>query len=249
MKNTLLLIFTTVIFSTVCLAQDDKAGGKKSVKETLQDLPEMLIAQPQQGPDTNANKLINDNLSIVINPIWREKGLHTLTEFKLNKIHEEPLATTFPLPDKKRMQTLVITMGTPKKSPADKKLDVENVIRKHIAAYYKAAGLSTASATVNEQVKKAIISEEKFTTKQGKAGELTVYHDVETGQSNYIVLFTTVSDKNPASTHFIQFTYTRFTYETEYPEDIAEWRPFLYPDEEKLYLDFTKNILSTFYIK
>ena len=125
MKNIILLL----AFSFCCIAFSyaQAPKEKKTAKEVINEIPDMLIAQPDAGPDSNANKLINDNLSIEIPPLWREKGLHTLAEFKLTKTEKEPLDATFP--SAKRTQDLVITMSTLKKSAEEKKQAVLTAVK------------------------------------------------------------------------------------------------------------------------
>ena len=120
MTKTICLLSFLLFGTSFLFAQDKEKKEKKTAKEVLNELPDMLIAQPDAGPDTNANKLINDNMYIVVNPLWRDKGLHTLLEFKLQKTDFEPLLSTFPLPEKKIAQGLVIVMGTVKKPAAEK---------------------------------------------------------------------------------------------------------------------------------
>ena len=133
MKNVILLTALLILNSLIICAQ--QPGDKKSAKQVLEQLPEMLIAQPDGGPDSNANKLINDNLSIVIPPVWREQGLHTLAEFKLTKTDKEPLSATFP--PQKLTQGLTITMSTLKKTADEKKQSVLTQVKNHLLAYNK----------------------------------------------------------------------------------------------------------------
>lgn len=235
---------------TLTVSAQSSGGGKdkKSVKETLEQLPEMLIAQPDAGPDSNANRLRNDNLSILIDPLWYDKGLQTLLEFKLTKTDYEPLSNTFPVPEKKIVQSLIINMGTPKKSAADKKTDVLNVVKKHLTAFYKESGVALSAEELANKLSAAEVGTDKLKTDEGKDAELVFINDIETKQSNFIILMT-VPAANGTSTHFIQFSYTRFNYDTTLPEDISEWRTFVYPAEQQSYVDFTKNILKTLRIR
>jgi hypothetical protein len=235
---------------SVGVSAQSNSGGKdkKSVKETLEQLPEMLIAQPDAGPDSNANRLRNDNLSILIDPAWYDKGLQTLLEFKLTKTDYEPLYTTFPIPEKKIVQSLTINMGTPKKSANDKKNDVLNVVKKHIIAFYKESGVALSADELSNKVSAAVVGTDKLKTDEGKDAELVFINDIESKQSSFIILMT-VPAANGTSTHFIQFSYTRFNYDTNLPEDIADWRTFVYPTEQQQYIDFTKNILKTLRIR
>ncbi|MES2619418.1 MAG: hypothetical protein V4615_01090 [Bacteroidota bacterium] len=248
MKKNICLL--TIIFFSISFlqAQEKEKKEKKSVKEVINELPDMLIAQPDAGPDTNANKLINDNMSIVIPPLWREKGLHTLLEFKVPKTNVEPLLSTFPLPDKKIAQGLVVYMSTIKKPAAEKKQSVLAQIKNHITAYYKEAGLSISAQELTDKTNEMIISTEAFTTGEGKQGELYVLHDIQTNQSNLVVLLL-IAGVVPNTTNYVQFNYTRYTYETNLPEDLMELKMFVYPDEQDAYVGFTKGILKTLRIK
>src|SRR5688572_16069366 len=164
MTKTICILAICLFTSSFLFAQNKEKKEKKTAKEVLQELPEMLIAQPDAGPDTNANKLIDDNMSIVVNPLWKEKGLHTLVEYKLLKTDFDPLVATFPLPDKKIAQDLIIGMTTVKKPAAEKKQAVLTQIKNHISAYYKEAGLSISAQELTDKTNSMIISTEAFTT-------------------------------------------------------------------------------------
>lgn len=242
-RNTLLL--TALLSISLCsMAQSDK--DKKSAKEVLQELPDMLIAQPDAGPDTNANKLISANISVVINPMWREKGVLNFVDFKLPKTDKEPLSTTFPQPV--RIQNLSVTMSTIKKTPEEKFALVQNSVKAHLAAYYKSNFGALKNEELTEKLNAMTSGPEKFTCDNGLTGDLYTMQDVEDNQSNYIILLVLPSAK-AGSTDFVQFTYTRYIYETDFPEDIMELKAFEYPDEQTEYLNFTKRILKTLVIK
>jgi hypothetical protein len=243
--------FTSLLFLTAFAlsAQDnDNQKEKKSVKEVIKELPDMLIAQPDAGVDTNANKLINDNLSIVIPPLWREKGVHSIIEFKVLKTDKEPLVKTFPLPDKKLAQGLVIGLGTMKKPANEKKQAVLNQVKSHIAAYFKETQVAITPAELNEKANAMIISSEPLTTSQGLQGEVIFLNDIQINQSNFIGLLL-VPGANPSSTHYVQFNYIHYTYETNYPEDMMELKMFVYPDEQQAFIDFTKGIFKTLVVR
>jgi hypothetical protein len=245
------LSFTSLLLLAVhfSFAQNkDKAKDKKSVKEVINEIPDMLIAQRDAGPDSNANKLIDDNLSIVINPMWREKGTQSIIEFKVAKTDKDPLVNTFPLPQKKIAQALTINMGPAKKGAAEKKQAVIAQVKGHIAAYYKEAQLAINAQELTDKANAMIISTEPFTTSQGREGELTFINDIQTNQSGLIALLL-VPGTTPASTYFVQFNYIRYTYETALPEDPMELKMFVYPDEQQAYMDFTKGIFKTFRIQ
>jgi hypothetical protein len=226
----------------------EKQKDKKSVKEVINKIPDMLIAQPNAGIDTNANKLINDNMYIIINPLWREKGTQTIIEFKVSKTDVEPLKSTFPLPDKKLAQGLIINMGTIKKAALERKQGVLNQIKNHLAAYYKEAQVAITPQELAEKANAMIIASESLTTNQGRQGEVTFINDIQTNQSNLLALLL-IPGTSPATTHFVQITYVHYTYETTYPEDPLELKMFVYPDEQQAYIDFTKEILKSLKIQ
>lgn len=59
---------TTVIALLVFATVFSQEKPKKTVKETFSEIPDMLIAQPGAVADTNANKLMNDKMYIVVPP-------------------------------------------------------------------------------------------------------------------------------------------------------------------------------------
>ena len=248
MTKIICLLTFILLSSSFAFAQNKDKKEKKTVKEVINELPDMLIAQPDAGVDTNANKLINDNMSIVIPPVWREKGTHTLFDFKVDKADKEPLVGTFPLADKKIVQSLVITMGTMKKPVAEKKAAVLAQIKNHITTYYKEAGVSVSSQELSDKANASIISSEPFTTAEGKQGEKYLLNDIQTNQSNFIVILL-IPGTVPNTTNYVQVGYTRYTYETTLPEDMMELKMFVYPDEQDSYVAFTKAILKTLVIK
>lgn len=251
MTKTILLSACMLISASFLFAQNkDKKEPKekKTVKEVMSEIPDMLIAQPDAGPDSNANKLINDNLSLVINPLWKEKGLQTIIDFKVLKTDLDPLKTTFPLSNKKLSQGLVINIGTMKKTAAEKKQAVLNVVKSHISAYYKEAQMSISPQELSNKANAMIVSSEPFTTGEGKPGDIYYINDIQTTQSNFIILLL-VPGAVSNTVHFVQFTYMHYTYETTYPEDLMEWKMFVYPEDQQTYIDFTKSILKTFKIR
>ena len=58
----IIILFFALIFSVSFLAAQKKEDvkQKKTAKEVLQDLPDMLIAQPDAGPDSNASSVRTD---------------------------------------------------------------------------------------------------------------------------------------------------------------------------------------------
>jgi hypothetical protein len=228
--------------------KDEKAKEKKTVKEVINEIPDMLIAQPDAGVDTNSNKLVNDNMSIVINPLWREHGVHSIIEFKVLKADKEPLVNTFPLPEKKLAQGLVISMGTVKKPVAEKKQAVLSQVKNHITAYYKEAQIAITPQELSDKANAMVISTEPFGTTQRLEGEITLINDIQTNQSNFIALLL-IPGNSPSTTHFVQFNYIHYTYETNYPDDLMELKMFVYPDDQQAFIDFTKAILKTLRVK
>jgi len=244
-----ILTVTTLLLATFVTSTFAQSGKeKKSVKDIVEQLPEMLIGQGTTAPDSNANRLRNDNLSILLPELWYEKGLQTIIEFKLTKTDYEPLSNTFPVPDKKIAQAVTINMGTTKKTSADKRAEVVAGIKKHMLAYYKEAGVSVSADELNNQLKSAEIGTDKLQTEEGTAAELYFYNDIESKQSSLIVLMI-VPAANGTSNHFIQVAYTRYNYDTTLPEDINEWKTFVYESEQQAYIDFTKGILKTLRIR
>ncbi|MBK7149517.1 MAG: hypothetical protein IPH78_12040 [Bacteroidetes bacterium] len=246
-KKTALLFLLSVMLLTAS-AQKNSDNKDKTFKEKVDQFGQDLIAQPDKAVDTNANKLINDNLSMEVPPLWREKGTYTIVQFNLTKTDLDPLYQTFPLPDKKITQSLIVNMGTTKKSAADKKAEVFTNIKKHMATYYKDGAITKSAQEIAEISASMLLSTEAFTTHQGKKGELLVFNDIESKQSSLIILLL-LPDAEKGNMQFVQFNYIRFNYETNYPEDIREWRTFLYEDEQQAYVDFTKKMLQTFYVK
>lgn len=244
MKHFILLTLTTVLTLPVCAQKDDTKKEKKTAKEVINELPEMLIAQPDAMADTNANKLINGDVAFVIPLLWKEKGLQTIIDYKLQKTDAEPLLATMPLPDKKLAQGVVITSGTIKKTTSEKKQLVLTQIKNHLSAFYKEAQVSITATELTEKVNAMQISSEPFTTDAGLNGNLCLLHDIDTKQSSLCILFLAPA-ADPAKTHFVQINYLRYNYETTYPEDPLEWKMFVYEDEQKAYVDFTKSMLKT----
>jgi hypothetical protein len=240
------LMLTAILFSNA--QNKEKAKEKKSVKDVVNAIPDMLIAQPDAGVDTNANKLVNDNMSIVIPPVWREKGTQSIIEFKVLKTDKDPLVKTFPLPDKKLAQGLSIGMGTMKKPATEKKQAMLNQLKAHITAYYKETQTPIGPEELGQKADAMMISTEPFTTNQGKTGELMFLNDIQTNQSNLVALLL-IPGAAPGTTNYLQFNYLHFTYETTYPEDIMELKMFVYPDEQQAFMDFTKGIFKTLVIR
>lgn len=244
MKRIFLSLLTIAFALHVSAQKDETKKEKKTAKEIINELPEMLIAQPDAGVDTNANKLINGDVAMVIPLLWKEKGLQTIIDYKLQKTDAEPLLATMPLPEKKLAQGVIITSGTVKKTTAEKKQLVITQIKNHLSAFYKEAQVSTTATELTEKANAMLVNTEPFTTDAGLKGDLYLLHDIDPKQSSLVVLFLAAS-VDPAKTHFAQINYLRYNYETTYPEDPLEWKMFVYEDEQQAYVNFTKSILKT----
>ncbi|MCW5909200.1 MAG: hypothetical protein KIS94_15145 [Chitinophagales bacterium] len=221
---------------------------KKTAKQVLEELPEMLIAQPDKGTDTLADKLINFNLQLTIPPVWKEKGALIFSDFKLPKADHDPIYQSLPFPDKKLAQGIVITMNTIKKTTAEKKDLVLKDVRAHLTALYKESGEAISAKELDEKVASLVSAPESFTTAEGRKGELYYINDIQSQQSNFVMLLL-IPGADGKSSHFVDFRYYRFNYESNIPDDMTEWRMFIYPDEQQAYVDFTKKILSTLIIR
>ncbi len=242
MKNVLFLLLTIVSVTLV------NAQEKKTILQKAEDLGNKLIGQPDAGVDTTVDKIMTDNLYITVDPLWRQKGSMIFNDYKLNKTNEEPLVNTLPFPEKKLIQNITINLINQKKPVSDKRNATLALIKTHLTAYYKEAGKSISPKELDALVQSMIVSTEQFTTTQGKTGELLILNDIQAQKSEYIILLL-IPGADASSTTYAQFTYTRFVYETEFPEEIMEWRPFIYQDEEQEYINFTKKILKTLVIK
>jgi len=249
MKNfllTTLCIAGVVVFANAQTPEKQTKGEK--FKEAIKNLPEELIKQPEAAEDTNANKLINDNLYFEVHPLWKEKGTLSIIEYKMLKCDVEPLNATFPLPDKKLAQGLTINLNTIKKTAAEKKQLVLAEVQKHLIAYYKEAGKTVTKEELATQTNAMIAGSEAFTTNEGRAGEIYFIHDVQPLQSGLTVLLL-LPGADSKSVTFVQVSYFRYLYETTLPEDVMELRMFTYPDDQEAYIDFSKKMLKTLVIK
>lgn len=246
MFNRLLTLSLFLLASFSLFAQKEKE--KKTVKETIEQLPDMLIAQPEQAPDSNANKIVSDRLSIAVNPLWKKEGTLYFTDFKLAKTDKEPLSATLPLPDKKIVHQVVITLTTIKKTAAEKRDLMLADVKKHLAAYYKESGVAINSSDLAARAAEMITENESFTTTQGKEGVIFLLNDIQTAQSDFAVVFAT-PDTEKGGIYFAQIRYVKFNYETTFPEDALELKTFVYPDEQQLFIDFAKQMLKTLVVK
>ena len=246
MKSFFIALILLLSSTTFLQAQKkEEPKQKKTAGEILRELPDMLLAQPETAPDTNANKLMNDNLSLVLNPLWKEKGLQTIIDYKLLKTEVEPLASTLPLPDKKLVNGLSINMNTIKKSVEEKRQQVLTQVKTHLTAVYKEAEKEITPKELAEKANAMVVSSEAFTTDQGKQGTLVLINDVESKQSNFTFLLL-VPGANAGTTVFVQINYFHYNYETTFNEDPLEWRTFVFEDDQKAFVDFTKKMLKTF---
>lgn len=230
-------------------SQTDSTGKKKKAKfgETMQQLPDMLVAKADKGPDSSMYFLKNDNLSMQVNPMWQDKGTQIANDLRIQKINEDPLDETFPLSSKKLCNGLNITMQTIKKPVDDKKQQLVAQVKAHLLALCKAANKNMSADQVNEHVKDAIKGPEKFTTKDGKEGDLYLVDDFQPQQSGFLIAWLCPGAK-PGTTVFIQFNYYKFEYD-EVPDDLSDLKVFQYADDLTTYLDFTKGILKTLKIE
>ncbi len=248
MKNLVLLSIAMLLAVTAANAQNDKQTEGEKFKEAIKNLPDDLLKQPEAEVDTNANKITNDNLYIEVPPLWKEKGTLSIIDFRLQKCDAEPLVSTFPLGDKKLVQGLTINLNTVKKTAADKKAQVVADIQKHLTAFYKEAGKTVTKEELNTQTNAMLVSNEAFTTTQGKVGELFFMHDIQTQQAGFVALLL-VPGAAANTVTFVYINYFHYVYETSFPEDVLEWRTFVYAEDQQTYIDFTKKIMKSLVIK
>lgn len=253
MRKTILITALAVLANLLVQGQTNTKGTDKQTKgekvmEAIKNLPEDLLAQPETAPDTNANKIMNDNLSVVVNPLWREKGTTSFIEYKLQKCDVDPVKSTFPLGDKKLVQELTVNLNTIKKTAEEKKQMVLAQVQNHLTAYYKEQGTALSKTELADKAKTMIAGSEAFTTDQGRKGEVYYIHDIQSQVTGFIVLLLLPSADGKAVT-FVQFNYSHYVYETTLPEDIMELRMFTYPEDQQEYINFTKGILKTLVVK
>jgi hypothetical protein len=245
------LVVSLLLAGTFAAQAQDSTKVKKpktSLADKIEKLPDMFIPEVHNPTDSALSILKNENLILIINPEWNEKGTQTNNDLKITKLNEDPLKETFPLPEKEIANVLVITMTTIKKSAEDKKNSLLTAAKQHLAAYYKEAGKAISADELTTNAKYFTSGPEAFTTAQGKQGELNYINDIAPQQSTYIVLFTTPGAK-PGTTVFVQFSYIKYTYESVVPDDFTELRQFVYPDDQKTYQDFTKRFIKTLKIQ
>jgi len=237
------LLFVMFFTSSIAFAQSDSSKMGKLYNK-LEKLPDMFIPTYNTPTDSALSILKNDNLVLIINPQWSEKGSQMNNDIKIPKINEDPLIKTFPIPERNTANILDITMATYKKTPDDKKNTIINLAKTHLAAYYKEAGKAISADDLATNAKYFVSGPANFTTAEGKTGELYTINDIAPQQTSFEVVYIIPGTK-PGTTVYVQFTYTRYTYESVVPEDYTELRFFVYPDDQKAYTDFTKTFLKT----
>jgi len=250
MKIVFLVISLLLSGTALVNAQDSTQTKKpkKSLGDKIEALPDMFIPVYNTPSDSALSILKNENLTLIINPEWNEKGSQTNNDLKIPKLNEEPLKATFPMPEKEIANSLTITMTTIKKSAEDKKNQVFNQAKTHLAAYYKEAGKAISADELSANAKYFTSGPETFTTAEGKEGQIYYANDIAPQQTTYVVLFLTPGAK-PGTTVFVQFSYIKYTYESIVPDDYTELRLFVYPEDQKTYQDFTKRFIKTLKIQ
>ena len=240
------MLASILLLGTSLSAQDSTQTKKpkKSFGEKIEAIPDMLISTPTNPTDSALSILKNENLVLIINPQWTEKGTQMNNDIKIPKINEDPLLATFPIPDRNSANGLNITMTTVKKTPEDKKNAMFALAKTHLAAYYKEAGKAISAEELAANAKSFISGPEAFTTAEGKTGELYYINDIAPQQTGFWVVLLIPGNK-PGTTVFVQFNYYKYTYESIVPEDYTELRFFVYPDDQKAYEKFTKQYLKT----
>ncbi|HWB62594.1 MAG TPA: hypothetical protein VG603_03715 [Chitinophagales bacterium] len=234
-----------IILSISSNAQNNSNDKKKgNFSETVKQLPDMLVAKADNGPDSSMYFLKNDNLQLTVQPAWQQNGTQVGNELKLQKVNDEPLDATFPIPDKKLANGLTVTLMNYKKPADDKKQQITAQVKSHLQALYKADGKQASSDEMNAQLGNMIKGPEKFTTSAGLEGEIYLVDDFQPQQSNFSVIFMAPGTK-PGATIFIQFNYYHFMYDNALPDDMNDLKVFSFPDDQAAYVDFTKNILKT----
>ena len=241
------LVAGLLLSASVVLHAQDSTKTKKpkmNLGQTIEALPDMLIPHYDNPTDSAMSILKNENLVLIIDPIWNEKGTQMNNDLKVSKCNEEPVSGTFPLPEKNLTNTLTITMTTKKISADDKKNQVFSAAKTHLAAYYTEAGKAISADELATNAKYFTSAPETFKTVDGKEGQLYFLNDIAPQQTSYMGLLL-IPGAKPGTTVFVQFTFTRYTYESVVPDDYTELRFFVYPDDQKLYENFMKKYLRT----
>ena len=237
------------VLSSYSQNKKEPPKDKKNLLDKVSELPDILISQ-KEVTDTNAHRFVQDVLSVEVPPLWKEKGTMLLNDLKLNKTDKEPLNATLPLPEKKIINSVTLTLNTIKKTPTERKAMAVEQVKAHLAACDKAWGTSRSGSEVDELLNTMVTGPESFTTRQGRSGDLYLIHDIQPQQSSLILLLL-VQGPQPNIVHFAQIQFQRFIYiyETTPPDEVMEWRAFVYPDEQETYVDFGKKILQTLVIR
>ena len=246
----LLSFFSVAAFAQTQAEKDSikKEKQKKSLIDKANQLGNDLIAGHEKAPDTLVGKFVLDKLTISVPPVWREQGTMLFNDLKLTKTDKLPFVTSLPMPEKKLTQGVTMTMNSIKKSEEDKKQMVITLLKQHLTDYYKQAAQPKSPKEIADVANTMITGPEKFTTNQGKTGDVYLIHEIQAQQASFIVLFVVPGDV-PNSIHFVQVLYYKYIYETTFPDDIMDWRTFLYPDDQQTYVDFTKGMFKTLIIR
>lgn len=238
---------TTFVLLLLFITAFAQEKTKKTVKETLSELPDMLIAQPDAALDTNANKLMNDKMYIIIPPVWREVGTLSIIDFKLPKTDQDPIKATLPLPEKSIVKNISINIGNWKKTAEEKRQQILAQQKSHLLALLKQNSRSLSAEELTEQLNNMQLPSEELTLHSGKKATLHYFQDFEAKQTSFVVLML-LADAEKGLTYFTQFNYIKYNYETELPEDLMDLKVFTYPDEQQLFINFTKERLATFHV-
>lgn len=248
MNKQFLIALLSLVIISLANAQDTTATKKKAkFGETIQQIPDMLIEGKDNSKDSSMYFLKNDNLSVRVNPLWQQNGTQTGNDLKLDKINDDPLDATFPLPDKKLANGLVLTMTTVKKSPDDKRKAIIAQLKTDLIKMLKDAGKSMTGEEIDQAVAAMAVGTEPFKTDEGKEGQLYIFNGYASKQSNFFIDLL-IPGAKPNTTVFIQFDYLHYQYD-EVPDDLSDLRVFPYPDDMNTYLDFSKKILKTLKIE
>jgi hypothetical protein len=138
-----------------------------------------------------------------------------------------------------------INIGSWKKTAEEKRQQVLATQKSHLLALLKQNGRSMSVTELTEQLNNMQLPSEELTLNSGKKATLHYFQDFEAKQTSFIVLML-LPDAEKGLTYSTQFNYIKYNYETELPEDLMDLKVFVYPDEQQLFIDFTKERLKTF---